>query len=258
MPLNIMEKAMQEYSLIPIHLGKIKIDLGIMTYRHNYGVKQWVPIITWYIKGADRHILVDSGISSAESAWYTESPVEDMVDFETGLKQVGIRPEDVDLVIQTHLHFDHAGNTHRCPNARVVVQRAELDFALAPHAMQGYLYNPDILNNLKFQVVEGDTEILPGIATIHLPSHTPGVQAVSVQTAKGKAVISGMCCIGDNFNPPEPRTMPQKRHFWKVIPPGNFINLNEAYRNTLRLKGMADILIAQHDPSLFDVKRIPN
>lgn len=255
---NERDKKMKTYTLIPIHLGKIKVDLGIMTYRMNYGVKQWLPIISWYIKGADKNILVDSGISSEQSAWYTESQVEDFVDFEGGLRQIGITPRDIDMVIQTHLHFDHAANTHLCQNAKVVVQKAELEFAQAPHPMQGYLYNPDILSDLRFTAVNGDAQIIPGVEVIHLPSHTPGTQAVSVNTTRGRAVISGMCCIGQNFAPPVPDTLPQKRHYWKIVPPGNFINLYDAYTSTLRLKGMADILIPQHDPSLFDVKEIPS
>jgi len=50
------------------------------------------------------------------------------------------------------------------------------------------------LHDLRFEVVAGDREVFPGIRVIHLPSHTPGVQAVSVNTSKGQAVISGMCC----------------------------------------------------------------
>ncbi len=248
---------MAEYQLIPIHLGRLYVDKGIMTYRCNYGVKAWMPIISWYIKGADGHILVDSGISAEEGKWYTDTPIEDTVSFEEGLDSLGLKPDDISMVIQTHLHFDHVGNTHRCPNAEVVVQRAELEFAMAPHPMQGYLYNPQALNPLHIRMVEGDTEILPGIELIHLPSHTPGTQAVSVKTSQGRAVISGMCCIGENFNPPRPQTWPQERHFWEVTPPGNYINLQEAFFNTLRLKHLADIIIPQHDPSLFEVTKIP-
>ncbi len=248
---------MPTYTLLPIHLGRINLDLGIMTYRMNYGTRRWLPIISWYIRVGEKHILIDTGISSAESAYYTESPVEDLIDFEGGLKKVGITPADVDWVIQTHLHFDHVGNTRLCKNARVIVQKKELEFALAPHPMQGYLYDPNLLHDLRFEVVDGTCEVFPGIQVVHLPSHTPGVEAVSVNTTQGKAVISGMCCIGDNFHPPEPSRSPQKRHYWKVVPPGNFINLEEAFNSTLRLKGMADILIPQHDESLFSVKRIP-
>jgi len=248
---------MQAYKLIPIHLGRFKGDLGGMTYL-NSGIVEWLPIISWYIKGAEKNILIDSGISSKDYAYYSVRLAEDFVDFEEGLKHVGITPDDVDFVIQTHLHFDHVGNTRRCKNARVIVQKAELEFALAPHPVQGYLYDPRLLNDLRFKVIEGDQEISPGIEVIHLPGHTPGVQAVSVNTVKGKAVISGMCCIGANFNPPEPEREPQMRYFWKVIPPGIFINLYEAYASTLKLKGIADILIPQHDPSLFNVKEIPS
>ncbi|HYB20700.1 MAG TPA: N-acyl homoserine lactonase family protein, partial [Thermodesulfobacteriota bacterium] len=172
---------METYTLVPIHLGRINLDLGIMTYRLNYGNRKWLPIISWYVKAGKENILIDSGISSAESAYYTDSPVEDLIDFEGGLKKVaGITPAEVNWVIQTHLHFDHVGNTQRCKNARVVVQKAELEFALAPHPMQGYLYVPNLLHNLRLEVVQGDCEIFPGIRVIHLPSHTPGVQAVSV------------------------------------------------------------------------------
>jgi glyoxylase-like metal-dependent hydrolase (beta-lactamase superfamily II) len=253
-----MEELMPTYELIPIHIGKIKVELGIMTYKMNYGVHEWLPMISWYIKGAEKNILIDSGISAEAMAYYTETPVIDLIDFEEGLRNVGITSDDVDIVIQTHLHFDHVGNTHRCKNAHVIVQKSELEFAFAPHPMQGYLYDTHLLNELQFIVIEGDQEIFPGIEVIHLPSHTPGVQAVSINTDRGKAVISGMCCIGDNFNPPEPKREPQIRHNWKVIPPGNFINLIDAYSSTLKLKGMADILIPQHDKSLFNIKKIPS
>ena len=249
---------MKSYTLIPILISKIKIDLGIMTYRMNYGLKQWIPVISWYIEGAKKNILIDSGISASDGKKYTDSPMEDIVDFEAGLKEkTGLCTEDIDYVIQTHLHFDHVGNTHKCKNAKVIVQRKELEYALAPHPMQGYLYDSKLLNSLNFELVQGDQEIFPGINVIFLPSHTPGVQAVSVNTEKGKAVVSGMCCIGDNFNPPEPKTVPQKKYDWKVIPPGNFINLNDAYFNTLKLKGIADIIVPQHDYSLFEIKKIP-
>jgi len=249
---------MKTYTLIPIHIGRIKVDLGIMTYRMNYGVKQWIPMISWYVKGAEKNILIDSGISAKAGNVLTDSVIEDFVDFGEGLqKTVGITPDDVDIVIQTHLHFDHVGNTHRCRNARVILQKAEFEYALAPHPMQGYLYDVNLLRDLRFQLVEGDREIFPGIEVIHLPSHTPGTQAVSVNTEKGRAVISGMCSIGDNFHPPRPATEQQRRFDWQVVPPGNFINLYDAYASTLRLKSIADILIPQHDFSLFDIKQIP-
>ncbi|MCB2188272.1 MAG: N-acyl homoserine lactonase family protein [Deltaproteobacteria bacterium] len=245
------------HRIIPLVLGRLHLELGLMTYRLNYGVREWLPIVAWYIEGPQEHILVDSGISAADMAWYTDTPSEDLQTFEEALARVGRTPDDIDLVIQTHLHCDHVGNTPRCTRAKVVVQRSELAYAQAPHPMQGYLYNPEVLRGLRFQVVEGDREIVPGVEVIHLPSHTPGTQAVSVTTRAGRAVISGMCCIGQNFAPPKPAKWPQQRHWWEVTPPGNFLNLYEAFDSTLRLKGLADILLPQHDPSLFQITEIP-
>ncbi|MGA2954456.1 MAG: MBL fold metallo-hydrolase [Thermodesulfobacteriota bacterium] len=121
---------MQTYTLVPIHLGKINLDLGIMTYRMNYGTRKWLPIISWYVKVGEENILIDSGISSAESAYYTESPVEDLIDFEGGLQKVGITPADVDWVIQTHLHFDHVGGCVKYNNDR---SKLSLVFPKANH-----------------------------------------------------------------------------------------------------------------------------
>jgi N-acyl homoserine lactone hydrolase len=249
---------MNEYTLIPIHIGKIQVDLGIMTYRMNYGVKEWIPMISWYLKAGDKNILIDTGISSKGSAELTEAQIVDLTDLEEGLNRVGITANDIDLVIQTHLHYDHAGNTYRCRKARVIVQKSELEYALAPHPMQGYLYDSALLRDLRFELVEGDREILPGIEVVHLPSHTPGVQAVSIQTRAGRVVISGICCIGANFNPPEPPRDHQKRYYWKIVPPGNFINLYDAFNNMLRLKGLGDLLIPQHDVSLFSLTEVPS
>lgn len=81
---------MDIYTLIPIHIGKIQVDLGIMTYRMNYGIKDWIPMISWYIKGADKNILIDSGISYKMSAHLTEAQIVDLIDFEEGLNRVGL------------------------------------------------------------------------------------------------------------------------------------------------------------------------
>jgi len=103
-----------DYTLVPIHIGKIQVDLGIMTFRMNYGVKEWIPMISWYVKAAGKHVLIDTGISAKRSAVLTEAQIVDTTDLEDGLNRVGITADDVDLVIQTHLHYDHAGTRIAC------------------------------------------------------------------------------------------------------------------------------------------------
>lgn len=105
-----------------------------------------------------------------------------------GLRQRGLGPEDIDLVINTHLHFDHAGrNTGLTgeptfPKARYVVQRQELHDALHPHERSQASYIPETFLPLHdaglFEVVEGEGELLPGLSVLPLPGHNLGQQGV--------------------------------------------------------------------------------
>jgi N-acyl homoserine lactone hydrolase len=82
-------------------------------------------------------------------------------------------------------------------------------------------YPREIIKRLNFEVVQGDQVILPGIAVMPVPGHTPGCQAVVVETTKGKAVISGFCSIMENLNPPEDvKTKISPFASYPVIAPG--------------------------------------
>ena len=77
--------------------------------------------------------------------------------------------------------------------------------------------------------------------------------SVAIDTAKGKAVITGFCVIAENFNPPkEVRAMEME-----VIPPGTVVNSYEAYDMMLRVRDMADILIPLHEPAYAAMDAIP-
>lgn len=243
---------MKTYRIRPLPLFKIKVDMGIFTYRMNYGTKIWAPIFMWYIEGAEKNILVDSGADISFAKQLRGFEGEEIMSFESALASVDVKAQDIDLVIQTHLHWDHCVNTHKCQNAKVVVQEDELRFALSPHPLMANLYHRPLFKDLKFMVVRGPHEVTPGIDLIPAPGHTPGTQAVSVNTEKGKAVISGFCCIRANFEPPE-----EIREMWPVLTPGTHINPIDGFDSALHIKGMADILIPQHDDHFLDVKCIP-
>lgn len=243
---------MKTYRIIPLPTIKIELDMGTFTYRMNYGTKMWAPIYMWYIEGAEKRILVDSGAEASFAKDFRGFSAQEIMSFEKALASVGTKPEEIDFIIQTHLHWDHSCNTHKCKNAKVVVQEDELRFALSPHPMMINLYHRPLFKNLKFMEIKGHCEIVPGIELIPAPGHTPGIQAVSVNTEKGKAIISGFCSIRENFEPPE-----EVREMWPVLTPGTHTNAMEAFDSALRIKGLADILIPQHDPSFVGVKSIP-
>jgi N-acyl homoserine lactone hydrolase len=240
------------YRVRPLPLCYVSQDMGNFTYRFNNGVRFDLPIYAWYIEGGSQKVLVDTGANAEHMRKYRNFEAIDINTFDDALGKVGLKASDIDMVIQTHLMLDHCANTRKCTKAKVVVQQTELEFAIAPHPILAPTYIRELFMGLNLQLVSGYTEILPGIDLIPVPGHSPGCQAVSVNTTEGKVVISGMCTIAENFQPPYnvSKTMP-------VIPPGIHLDAVEAFNSALRIKGMADIIIPCHEPSLVNVDSIP-
>jgi len=243
---------MKIYQIKPLPTIRLEVDMGIFTYRMNYGTKMWVPILMWYIVGSEKRILVDTGAKASFAKEFRKLKAEDIMSFDKALESVNLKAEDIDIVIQTHLHWDHCVNLAKCKNAKVIVQEDELKYAFSPHPIMANLYHRPLFKDINFKVVKGPYEVVPGIELFPAPGHTPGIQAVAVNTEKGTAVISGFCSIMANFDPPA-----EAREFSPVIPVGTHTDLMQAFDSALRVKGLADILIPQHDPSFLEVKCIP-
>ena len=95
-------------------------------------------------------------------------------------------------------------------------------------------------------------QICPGIRVLHTPAHTPGGLSVEIETAQGKAVITGFCIIDENLNPPkEIRAMEME-----VIPPGTHVNAYDAYDILMDVKASADLLIPLHEPRFAAIDTI--
>jgi len=208
-----------------------------------------IPALFFYIEGAGKHILVDTGGEGEELRKNSQfgAPWEEVRSFEENLARVGITPNDVDIVIQTHLHFDHTLNTRKCHNAKVYVQKNELAQVKDPHPLTSQMYRwfEKGGKDLNYMVVNGDHQLLPGIELLSVPGHSPGCQAVAVNTAKGKAIITGFCSIHENFNP-----LPPLKSLVPVICPGIHLNAVQAYESLWRVKKIADVILPMHEPSL--------
>lgn len=117
------------------------------------------------------------------------------------LRRLGIRPDEVDLVVTTHLHWDHAGGFTRrdrnggyeltFPKARHVVQKSEWDFALAPDLRSRAAYfEEDLLPVAEaglLEVVDGEAEVLPGLWVRRTGGHTPGHQLIVFRASRDLA-----------------------------------------------------------------------
>jgi N-acyl homoserine lactone hydrolase len=240
------------YTIRPLLLGKMKNNKSNMTYLMNFDKEMWTAVACWFVRTEEKNILIDSGAPPEvmKKHWYL--PYEEIMPFEEALHSVGMTPDSIDMVIQTHLHFDHCGNTPKCRNAEIIVQCSELAFALEPHPLFYGTYPTAMLKDLRYREVEGDLDVVPGIRVLHVPGHSPGCQAVSIETEKGLAVISGFCAIRANFSPPE-----KVKRVWPVLTPGVHTNSLEAFNSAKRIEEIADIVVAIHDMDDASQAHIP-
>lgn len=140
-----------------------------------------------------KRILIETG---AGTKW--SHKLRDIYGFDgsrllNGLRHHGLGAEDIDVVIDTHLHFDHCGGNTRVekdkvvatfPNARYVVQRGEYEHAVNPTERDRASYFSDNYVPLKeagkLSLLEGDRAIAPGVEVIRVPGHTAHMQCVKL------------------------------------------------------------------------------
>jgi glyoxylase-like metal-dependent hydrolase (beta-lactamase superfamily II) len=155
------------------------------------------------VEHPDGLVLIETGLGNKESAKFKDiygvanEGQDGRTQLEAALAALGHAPADVRWVINTHLHFDHAGgNTYRdqdgtvhpsFPNARYVVQRGELAFASHPNERTQASYLPHNFAAVPFDLVDGDAEVVPGIRCLPTPGHTPFHQSVLVASGGEQA-----------------------------------------------------------------------
>ncbi len=242
--------------IIPLALCSYKAEKGYMTYMMNYGQSMIRPFVMWFIAGASRNILVDTCIESQDYLAYLpafrELEVKPLQSFDQALASVGITAGQVDLVIQTHLHFDHCYNLRRCLNAEVLVQEAEYAMAMDPAPFQG-VYRKELWEGANLRLIQGEREIEPGLRVLPVPGHTAGGQAVLVDTEAGTVAIAGMCTCKDNFEPVATHPMVGDE---ETVLPGILWRAREAYESIKLLRSRADRILALHDPAMLEEKVI--
>jgi glyoxylase-like metal-dependent hydrolase (beta-lactamase superfamily II) len=209
------------------------------------------PLTMWLIEGAGRTIVVDTGWTpgsrtetraalDAHEIWTDHRP-EWTIDAQ--LARFGLRPEDVDVVVNTCCHFDHIGNNTRFPNATFYVQRSEFFLAVHPPAWAPYYY-PAFADNLldvrdRLELIAGDIRLAPGVTLHHLGGHSPGTQVVLVETDAGR-----VCLPGD--------LVPFYKNLELNWPSGIFFNVDDVMRAYAWMRMNADIILPHHDWRFFE------
>jgi len=245
------------YHIHPIVMGTKVFDKSMMTYQHGTGEEYTIPIYCWYLEGGDRKIIVDTGEMNPVQSESREKAIGGKIyTFEEGLARWDLTPRDIDIVIHTHLHNDHCENDYKCENADIYVHEKELESIHDPHPLDyRYLedYIEDVEENGQVKTISQDTEIVPGILSVHTPVHTKGGLTLFIDTPGGKAAITGFCVINENFHPP----IQIKAMEMEVIPPGTHVNVHESYDIMMEIKSAADILLPLHEPEFASMDTIP-
>lgn len=156
----------------------------------SYAPGERVVVNAWLVRHPEATILVDTGIADdlppddVEELKFVRIPIVE------ALAGLGVSPDDVDLVINCHLHADHAGGNVHLSGARILVQPAELEAARAPD----YSVTASLdLDGGRYEPREGEYEPLPGVRVVPTPGHSPGHQSVLLETDAGHLLLAGQC-----------------------------------------------------------------
>ncbi|NLV20556.1 MAG: N-acyl homoserine lactonase family protein [Syntrophomonadaceae bacterium] len=260
---------MAEYKIRPLVVAKIGAVKGVATHMVDMMTPVVVPVLAFYLEGGPQKILIDTGVVSAgEDGTFHGFPLfnagtQGMIE---ALADIGLKPDDIDIVIITHLHFDHAANINLFPQAQFILQKKEWEYAQAPLPIQRGVYMTEILGQLEsFDLVlaEDGYEVAEGVNVICVPGHTKGQQAVVVNTSDGKYVVAGdLLYTYNNIYPEKDEIIdmfgnkiactPQPGHAF--YPPGIHTDLTDWYESVwrvLKIAGRRKHILPGHDPALM-------
>ena len=149
---------------------------------------RWLPIVAHAIVHRDGVFLFDTGVGTGNAeidAWF--SPRVTFVD--DALADVGIALGDVTGAANCHLHFDHSGQNGRVPpGVPIFTQRAEWHMLHEPdYTIAEWIDVP----GLRYELIDGDVEVAPGLTLVATPGHAPGHQSLVIATDDGPVVVAG-------------------------------------------------------------------
>lgn len=183
---------MNNWKIYPLDFGVIDVTPMGMPFKLSY--------MGFLLNNGSTKILVDAGVHERfiidGKVWggcLAWAGVQYVID---ALAKLDVKPDDIDIVLYTHLHNDHAGACSLFKKATHIFQEDEWRNLLDPMPNQRLIkdYDMDIipeLKQLKCVKINGNVEIASGVHTYRTPGHTVGSQSIGVDTAKGKYILAG-------------------------------------------------------------------
>jgi glyoxylase-like metal-dependent hydrolase (beta-lactamase superfamily II) len=214
-----------------------------------------IPVPCWLVRTADATILYDTGLSPrALPGLVRDDPLARFTDADLHvhrLDSIGLEVSDVDMVVLSHLHYDHAGGAFLFPKSELVAQKDEYSYAQYPAPFfAGFYYKKNFdLPGYTWRLLDGDTELAPGVTALRTDGHTPGHQSLLVQLPEtGPVILAGDCCYW-------------QEHLDTERPPGVVWNPTLAMHSIKRLKTLARLtggrVFPGHDPEFWKTVKQP-
>lgn len=203
----------------------------------------------WAVTDGERTVVVDLGftepVGTRRGRQFLRSP-------EAGLSEIGIDAARVEHVIITHFHYDHTGNHALFPRATFHVQDAEMSFWTGRHARRPAFAHSLEVDDLvalvrlnhegRMAFIDGERDILPGIRMHKVSGHTAGMQIVSVQTERGRAVLAS-----------------DASHYYRNLDDGlpfavhhDLPGVYDAFARIRDLADAPDLIVPGHDPLVLE------
>lgn len=223
---------------------------GPVIYRHPSGRVEPVAIAMnfFLVEAGKQRILVDTGMDDLDrfisDDLRDELGLGEIGSTKAELSRIGLEPEDIDIVLLTHLHFDHVDNIAEFPNARVILNEIEWRFVTTPGSgsivsREAFPRGPlaYLIDEAweRLELIDGEREIAPGVKAIWTGGHTPGHQIVTVDTSAGLVVLAGdEIATYDNLD--------------LDIPIGGFHDLDNLVASMELIRSLGGIVVPAHEP----------
>ncbi len=233
-----------KYEVQPIKIGSFgPVKECIKFINGSYEQEEMVPSFVYHVRSSEHNILIDLGFSEVEKCQeLTGLNCERDKSYKEILLENNIDCREIDTIICTHLHWDHAGNGKLFPNARIICQKEEISNALtSPSWASGYSqdFARDIIDVIdQFEPVEGNTEIYDGLQVIKIGGHSSGSQLVVINGKQNKIIVTGDVVM-------------TVRNIKEEIPIGLYTNLKECVNAIKWIKSQNAVIYPGHDSNFI-------
>ncbi len=232
--------------------GAIDLDQSSLTFGHGAGKIVRVPTPMYLIKTDEGNVLFDTGWSPQIVPLLSQlgynPDITEAHALPHRLEELGLKPKDINKVILSHMHVDHAGGIQFLPDAQIIVQKAEYRYAFNPHSFSRLAYNEGDFSfpSYRWSIIDGDQILMPGLAVVLANGHTPGLQALVVDLPDtGVIVLASDCCY-------------LEKNFEEEVIPGVVWNPTLALHSITKLKTLAKLLNGEvypnHDIEIWNTR----